>query len=95
MLRPVYSVAVLLKGQNLKVKRQQAYAGLPYKWNLKVWNEELQEYEPERIYQTHQELRTDLGMQVAWLRQCAYELKQENEQLKAELAAIKTKLGME
>jgi hypothetical protein len=34
-------------------------------------------------------------MQVAWLRQCAYELKQENEQLKAELAAIKTKLGME
>jgi len=61
----------------------------------KVWNEELQEYEPERIYQTHQELRTDLGMQVAWLRQCAYELKQENEMLKAELAKIKAKLGME
>lgn len=61
----------------------------------KVWNEESQEYETERIYETHQELRTDLGMQVAWLRQCAYELKQENEMLKAELAAIKAKLGME
>ena len=31
----------------------------------KVWNEELQDYEPVRIYQTHQELRTNLGMQVA------------------------------
>ena len=61
----------------------------------KVWNEESQEYEPDRIYETHQELRTDLGMQVAWLRQCVYELKQENDQLKAELAAIKAKLGMQ
>jgi len=60
----------------------------------KVWNEELQEYEPVRIYQTHQELRTNLGMQVAWLRQCVYELKQENQTLKTELAAIKAKLGM-
>lgn len=33
-------------------------------------------------------------MKVAWLRQCVYELKQENEQLKTELAAIKAKLGM-
>jgi hypothetical protein len=61
----------------------------------KVWNEESQEYETDRIYETHQELRTDLGMQVAWLRQCVYEFKQENEMLKAELAAIKAKLGME
>jgi hypothetical protein len=63
--------------------------------DTKVWNEQLQEYEPERVYQTHQELGTDLGMQVAWLRQCVYELKQENETLKAELAAIKAKLGMQ
>ena len=34
-------------------------------------------------------------MKVVWLRQCVYELKQENEGLKAELAAIKAKLGME
>jgi hypothetical protein len=60
-----------------------------------VWNEQLQKYETERIYQSHQELGTNLGMQVAWLRQCVYELKQENEQLKAELAAIKNKVGME
>jgi hypothetical protein len=32
---------------------------------------------------------------MAWLTQCVYELKQENETLKAELAAIKAKLGME
>ena len=60
-----------------------------------VWNEQLQGYEPERIYQTHQELGTNLSMKVAWLRQCVYELKQENGQLKAELGAIKAKLGME
>ena len=48
-----------------------------------------------RIYQTHQEPGTSLSMQVAWLRQCAFELKQENEQLKADLAAIKAKLGIE
>jgi ribosomal protein L29 len=34
-------------------------------------------------------------MKVTWLRQCVYELKQENEELKAELAAIRAKLGME
>ncbi len=62
--------------------------------DTKVWNEKLQEYEPERVYQTHKELGTELGMQVAWLRQCVYELKQENEQLKTELAAIKAKLGI-
>lgn len=32
---------------------------------------------------------------VTWLRQYVYELKQENEQLKADLTAIKAKLGME
>jgi hypothetical protein len=31
----------------------------------------------------------------ACLRQCVYELKQENEQLKTELAAIKAKLSMQ
>jgi len=63
--------------------------------DTKVWNEQLQEYEPERVYQTHQEPATHLDMEVAWLRQCVYELKQENGQLKADLAAIKAKLGME
>jgi hypothetical protein len=63
--------------------------------DTKVWNAELQEYEPERVYETHQELRGNLSMKVAWLTQCVYELNQENEQLKAELSAIKAKLGME
>ena len=61
----------------------------------KVWNDELKDYESIRIYQTHQEQGTSLSMQAAWLRQCVYELKQENDQLKAELAAIKAKLGMQ
>ncbi len=61
----------------------------------KVWNEQLQEYEPVRTYQTHQELGTSLGAEVAWLRQCVFELTQENETLKAEIAAIKKHVGME
>ncbi|MCK4292900.1 MAG: hypothetical protein KAY65_06870 [Planctomycetes bacterium] len=60
-----------------------------------VWNEELQEYEPVRTYETHQELRSSLSMKVAWLRQCVFELKQENELLRGELAQIKQKLNME
>ncbi len=60
-----------------------------------VWNEELQCNITRRIYQTHQELASDESMKVAWLRQCVFELKQENGQLKSELAAIKAKLGME
>lgn len=60
-----------------------------------VWNEETQEFETVRTYETHQELRSDLSMKVAWLRQCVFELKQENESLKAELAAIKHHVGME
>lgn len=59
-----------------------------------VWNEDLQEYEPVRIYETHQELRTDLGMQVAWLRQCVFELKQENQMLKDQLQTLKDELSL-
>jgi len=53
-----------------------------------VWNEDTQELETVRTYETHQELRSSLSMKVAWLRQCVFELKQENESLKAELAAL-------
>jgi len=60
-----------------------------------VWNEEIQEFETVRTYETHQELRSSLSMKTAWLRQCVFELKQENESLRAELAAIKQHVGME
>ncbi|MCK4294025.1 MAG: hypothetical protein KAY65_12570 [Planctomycetes bacterium] len=60
-----------------------------------VWYEEFQEYELVRTYETHQELRSSLSMKVAWLRQCVFELTQENDTLKAELAAIKQQVGME
>ncbi|MCK4293109.1 MAG: hypothetical protein KAY65_07915 [Planctomycetes bacterium] len=60
-----------------------------------VWDEELQEYEAVRTYETHQELRSSLSMKVAWLRQCVFELRQENATLKGELAAIKKHVGME
>ncbi|MCX5638373.1 MAG: hypothetical protein NTX52_11885 [Planctomycetota bacterium] len=60
-----------------------------------VWDADLKQNIPQRIYETHEEIRGDLGMSVAWLRQCVYELKQENEQLKAELADIRAKLGVE
>ncbi|MCK4291712.1 MAG: hypothetical protein KAY65_00840 [Planctomycetes bacterium] len=60
-----------------------------------VWDEELQEYELVRTYETHEELRSNLSMKVAWLRQCVFELTQENETLKGQLAAIKEHVGME
>jgi len=47
-----------------------------------------------RKYAVKQEVRGSLGMKVAWLRQCTYELKQENDALKAEIAAIKQAIGM-
>ena len=60
-----------------------------------VWNAQLQEFENIRTYKTHQELRSSLSMKVAWLRQCVFEMKQENETLKTEIGAMKAKLGME
>ena len=36
-----------------------------------------------------------LEMKVAWLRQCVFELKQENEILKAELTKLKAAVGVE
>ncbi len=60
-----------------------------------IWNAQLQEFENVRTYKTHRELRSSLSMKVAWLRQCVYELKQENNSLKAELASIKQRLEME
>jgi len=34
-------------------------------------------------------------MKIAWLRQCVFELKQENQMLKAELAKLKEAVGVE
>jgi hypothetical protein len=34
-------------------------------------------------------------MKVAWLRQCVYELKQENQTLKDEIAKLKSVVGIE
>lgn len=60
-----------------------------------VWNEDLQKNITTRNYQTHQELRSNLGMKVAWLRQCVFELKQENQTLKDEIAKLKTAVGID
>ena len=60
-----------------------------------VWDDALQRNITNRIYQTHQELRSNLSMKVAWLRQCVYELKQENQTLKDEIAEIKAAVGIE
>jgi hypothetical protein len=60
-----------------------------------VWNAELNQYETVRVYETREELTSDLGMKVAWLRQCVFELKQENEMLKAELAQLKAVVSVE
>jgi hypothetical protein len=60
-----------------------------------VWDNELNCMVPRRNYQTRQELGSSSSAKMAWLTQCVYELKQENEGLKADLAAIKAKLGME
>ncbi|MBW8039781.1 MAG: hypothetical protein FVQ85_07255 [Planctomycetes bacterium] len=60
-----------------------------------VWDEALERNITRRTYQTHQELRSNLGMKVAWLRQCVYELKQENQVLKGEIAQLKAAVGIE
>jgi hypothetical protein len=60
-----------------------------------VWDNELNCMVTRRNYQTRQELGSSSSAKMAWLTQCVYELKQENEGLKAEVAAIKAKLGME
>lgn len=60
-----------------------------------VWDEVLEKNITRRTYQTHQELRSNLSMKVAWLRQCVYELKKENQILKDEIAQIKTAVGIE
>jgi hypothetical protein len=60
-----------------------------------VWDDELNCMVITRNYQTHKEVGSSFSAKIAWLTQCVYELKQENEHLKAELAVIKAKLGME
>jgi len=60
-----------------------------------VWDEALERNITRRTYQTHQELRSNLSMKLAWLRQCVFELKQENQTLKDEIAQIKTAVGIE
>jgi len=46
-----------------------------------------------RVYATHEEVRSSLGMKVAWLRQCIYESKQENEALRQEIDGLKARLA--
>jgi len=60
-----------------------------------VWDDVLKKNVNERTYQTHQELRSNLSMKVAWLRQCVFELKQENQTLKDQIAQIKEAVGIE
>jgi len=60
-----------------------------------VWDKVLNQYVTERIYQTHKELRSNLSMKVAWLRQCVFELKQENQTLKYEIAKLKNAVGID
>ena len=59
-----------------------------------VWDKELHGAVTKRIYETHEEERGSLGMKVAWLRQCVFELKKENEMLKAELTKVRTAVGV-
>ena len=60
-----------------------------------VWDDVLNKTITRRIYQTHQELRSNLSMKVAWLRQCVFEFKQENQMLKDEIARLKEAVGIE
>lgn len=60
-----------------------------------VWIEELNETITRRIYETHQELRSNESMKIAWLRQSVFELKQENQMLKDEIARLKEAVGIE
>lgn len=60
-----------------------------------VWDEILERTITIRTYQTHQELRSNLSMKVAWLRQCVFELKQENQTLKDDIAKLKDAVGIE
>jgi len=60
-----------------------------------VWDEVLNKTITRRIYETHQELRSNLSMKVAWLRQCVFELRQENQMLKDDIARLKEAVGIE
>jgi len=60
-----------------------------------VWDDLLEQTITKRIYETHQELRSNLSMKIAWLRQCVFELKQENQTLKDEIAQLKDAVGIE
>jgi hypothetical protein len=60
-----------------------------------VWIEELNETITRRIYETHQELGSSVTMKLSWLTQCVFELKQENQVLKDEIAKLKTAVGIE
>jgi len=99
------SNTITLNAQGQKVYNHQADPVFLQTWitvtdynnytEEQVWNPDLEVYETRRTYQTHQELGGDLGMMVAWLRQCVYELKQENQALKDEIVRIKATLGIQ
>lgn len=60
-----------------------------------VWNDELEMYEIVHVYETHEELGSSLSAKLAWLAQCVFELKQENQVLKEELARLKAAVGVQ
>lgn len=60
-----------------------------------VWDELLNQTITRRIYQTRQELGSSVTMKLSWLTQCVFELKKENQMLKAELAKLKAAVGIE
>lgn len=99
------STIITLNNQGQKEYNHQADPVFLQRWvevedrekytEVEVWDEERQKIVTERIYETHEELHSSLSMKVAWLRQCVYELKQDNDTLKAELAQMKVKLGIQ
>jgi len=59
-----------------------------------VWDEVLNKTITRRIYQTRQELGSSVTMKLSWLTQCVFELKQENQMLKDEIARLKEAVGI-
>jgi len=60
-----------------------------------VWDDLLEKAITNRIYETHQELGSSVTMKLSWLTQCVFELKQENQALKDDIAKLKDAVGIE
>jgi len=93
------SRTIKLNAQGEKEYNHEADPEFVQRWiNLKdydkyteeeVWDELLNRTVTRRIYQTRQELGSSVTMKLSWLTQCVFELRQENEMLKAEIAKLK------